>query len=134
MSPETPTSPRFALDGSALLAMMDHTPGGSVVGAKLHHSAISSLNLAEVLDISRSQGLAVEGMTENLQSLGLCIEPFLPEDALFVSQIADAGRSHALSIIDRACLALAHRLAVPVLTTHLSWSSLSLDIEIQVLR
>ncbi len=135
MRPSEPHGrPRFALDGSALLAMMDHTPGGSVVGAKLHHSAISTLNLAAVLDISRAQGMEVGDMIQNLQSLGLSIEPFLPEDAFFVSQIAEASHRQGLSIIDRACLALAHRLDIPVLTTHLAWNDLPFDIEVQVLR
>ena len=133
MPPEHRT-PRFTIDSSALLAMMEHAPGGSVIGAKLHHSAISALSLVEVLDISRRRGIDTSDMVENLQSLGLHIEPFLPQDALPVTHIIEASEPHQLSLVDAACLALARRLGIPVLTTDASWSDLSVGVEVQVLR
>lgn len=141
MSPDLGgAAPRFALDTSALLAMMQTAPGGSVVGAKLHYSAISTVNLAEVLDYSQEHGIEIDGMVDDLQALGLRIEAFLPEDASAVAAMAAAFRLSkepnppVLSVSDRACLCLARRLGVPALTADYAWSKLELDVKIQVLR
>lgn len=134
IDPQRNDPPRFALDTSALLAMMQHAPGGSVVGARLRHSAISTVNLAEVLDYSRTHGIDIDGMVDDLQSLGLRIEPFTATDANAIAELADPTRSPHLSLSDRACLVLAQRLGVPALTADYAWSQLQLDIEIQVLR
>lgn len=113
---------------------MQHTPGGSVVGARLRHSAISTLNLAEVLDYSRMNGIDTDGMVGDLKSLGLRIEPLTPEDANAIAELADPSKQCTLSLSDRACLVLAQRLGVPALTADPAWSHLELDIDVQVLR
>lgn len=114
--------------------MMQQAPGGSVVGAKLHFSAISTLNLAEVLDYSLHHDIQIDGMVDDLQALGLRIEPFTPEDASAVAELAKISHQPALTISDRACLALARRLGIPALTADYAWSKLKLDVDIQVLR
>ena len=126
--------PKFAVDTSALLAMMQSAPGGSLVGVKLHHSAISTVNLCEVLEYSQAHDIPVAGMADDLTILGLRIEPFTHEDAHRVAELARNPRVAALSLSDRACLALAQRLGVPALTADDSWRKLDAGIEVQVLR
>lgn len=136
MSPDLArrSAPRFALDTSALLAMMQEAPGGSVVGAKLHYSAISTINLAEVLDYSLTHDIRIDGMVDDLQALGLKVESFTPQDAATVAELAKVPHQPPLTLSDRACLALAQRLGVPALTADYAWSKLTLDINVQVLR
>ncbi len=44
------------------------------------------------------------------------VVPFRPEDALAVATLRPLTKAQGLSLGDRACLALAHRLNLPVLT------------------
>jgi PIN domain nuclease of toxin-antitoxin system len=124
---------RFVLDTSALLAMMQDAPGGSLVGVKLHNSAISTLNLTEVLDYCNEHDLPTTSMVKDLRALGLEIHPFTEEDA---HHVADLGTrlERQLSVADRACVALAHRLSLPALSADRSWKQLDLGIEVRVLR
>lgn len=126
--------PRFAIDSSALLAMMQDAPGGSLVGVKLHHSAISALNLSEVLEYCCEQGIEADSMAENLVALGLRIEPFGLDDARKVAEITLATLGTALSMGNRACLALAARLQIPALTADRSWLEIKVGVEVRVVR
>lgn len=123
----------FVLATSALLAMMQDAPGGSLVGVKLHHSAISALNLSEVLDYCHSQDIQIEGMVDDLLALGLEIHPFSTEDAATVATLTSKLLRPELSLADRACLVLARRLGIPALTADRSWKNLDLGIQIRVL-
>ena len=126
-------STRFVLDTSALLAMMQDAPGGSLVGVKLHHSAISTLNLSEVLDYCNEHDLPTDTMVQDLRALGLEIHPFTEDDAHFVTELA-TRIERQLSLPDRACVALAHRLDLPALSADRSWKQLALGVEVRVLR
>lgn len=68
------------LDASALLAYLKNEPGNEVVDGVLAESVMSSVNWAEVVQKSIAAGVVVDGMLDDLQALGLVIEPFIPED------------------------------------------------------
>ena len=74
------------------------------------------------------------GMREDLQALGLRVDPFLPTDGDTAGQLWASTRQLGLSLGDRACLSLGLRLGLPVLTCDRAWSQLPLALEIQVLR
>jgi PIN domain nuclease of toxin-antitoxin system len=122
------------LDASALLAYLQDEPGGEVVDAVLPESVMSSVNWAEVIQKAIAAGVDVEGMRDDLQVLGLTIEPFSIEDGEMTGRLWEKTRSYGLSLGDRACLSLGWRLGVPILTSDRTWSSLSLSLNIQVIR
>jgi len=68
------------LDASALLAYLLQEPGAEVVDGLLGDARMASVNWAEVVQKSLSAGVDVEGMREELQSLGMGVEPFLAVD------------------------------------------------------
>jgi len=90
------------LDAFALLAYLRQGPGGEMVDGVLAESVMSSVNWAEVVQKSISAGVEVEGMLEDLQALGMKVEPFLPVDGAMVGTAVGtnaaagvvAGRSH----------------------------------------
>ena len=92
------------LDAFALLAYLRQEPGGEMVDGVLAESVMSSVNWAEVVQKSISAGVEVEveGMLEDLQALGMKVEPFLPVDGAMVGTAVGtnaaagvvAGRSH----------------------------------------
>jgi ribonuclease VapC len=125
---------RVVLDASALLAYLKNEPGGDVVDGVLAESVMSSVNWAEVIQKSMVAGVDVDGMLNDLQVLGLVVEPFLPEDGEMAGRLWEQTRQAGLSLGDRACLSLGLRLGASVLTSDRAWASLSLGINIQVIR
>jgi PIN domain nuclease of toxin-antitoxin system len=122
------------LDASALLAYLRQEPGGEVVDGVLAESVMTSVNWAEVVQKSISAGVEVEGMLEDLQALGMKVEPFLPVDGAMAGRLWAPTRQLGLSLSDRACLSLGLRLGLTVLTRDRAWAQLSLDVVIQLLR
>jgi ribonuclease VapC len=122
------------LDASALLAYLKNEPGGDVVDAALSASVMSSVNWAEVIQKSIAAGIDVDGMLDELQVLGLRVEPFLPEDGEVAGRLWEQTRQAGLSLGDRACLSLGLRLGVDILTSDRAWATLNLTANIQVIR
>lgn len=122
------------LDASALLAYLKDEPGSVAVDGLLPESALSSVNWAEVVQKSIAAGVEVDGMLDDLQALGLRVEPFMPEDGEMTGRLWEQTRPSGLSLGDRACLSLGLRLGVPVLTCDRTWASLNLSIAVQVIR
>lgn len=122
------------LDASALLAYLQDEPGGDVVDGMLAESVMSSVNWAEVVQKSIAAGVKVDAMLDDLQSLGLMVEPFTPDDGEMAGRLWEQTRQAGLSLGDRACLSLGLRLGVPVLTSDRAWATLSLSLDVQVIR
>jgi ribonuclease VapC len=124
--------PKFVLDTSALLGMMKQAPGGSVVGVQLTQSAISAVNWSEVMEALRTDGVDIASMRSDLEIVGLAIFPFTPEDADDAAALWDAA--HGLTLGDRACLTLAKRLGLPVLTADSTWKRRVVGVDVQLVR
>ncbi|MBC1195381.1 type II toxin-antitoxin system VapC family toxin [Microcystis aeruginosa BLCCF158] len=122
------------LDASALLAYLKGEPGGEVVDGVLEESVISSVNWAEVVQKAIAANVNVDGMLDDLQSLGLVVEPFSPEDGEMTGRLWEQTRQAGLSLGDRACLSLGLRLGVTVLTSDQVWAKLTLPLNIRVIR
>ncbi|MEQ8465219.1 MAG: type II toxin-antitoxin system VapC family toxin [Coleofasciculus chthonoplastes F3-SA18-01] len=122
------------LDASALLAYLKGEPGGEIVDGVLAESAISSVNWAEVVQKAIAAGVEVDGMVDDLQALGLTVEPFTLEDGEMAGRLWESTRQAGLSLGDRACLSLGLRLGVRVLTCDRAWAALNLSVDVQVIR
>ena len=122
------------LDASALLAYLKDEPGTEEVDRVLEGSVMSSVNWAEVIQKALSAEINVDGMFDELQALGLKIEPFIVEDGELTGRLWTHTKQAGLSLGDRACLSLGLRLDVPVLTCDRAWSSLCLSLDVRVIR
>ncbi len=122
------------LDTSALLAYLREEPGAEVVDELLADARMTSVNWAEVVQKSLSAGVDVEGMQEDLQALGMRVEPFLPVDGDRAGRLWPLTQQQGLSLGDRACLSLGLRLGLTVVTCDRAWAQLPLDLEVQLLR
>ena len=122
------------LDAFALLAYLRQGPGGEMVDGVLAESVMSSVNWAEVVQKSISAGVEVEGMLEDLQALGMKVEPFLPVDGAMARRLWAPTRQPGLSLGDRTCLSLGLRLGLTVLTCDRAWAQLPLEVEVRILR
>jgi ribonuclease VapC len=122
------------LDASALLAYLHDEPGGATVEEVLSEAVMSAVNLAEVIQKAIAREVAVNGLREDLEALGLRIEPFTAEQAERAGRLWKETRVLGLSLGDRACLSLGLALGLPVWTMDREWRRLTLGLEIRVIR
>jgi PIN domain nuclease of toxin-antitoxin system len=120
------------LDASALLAYLHDEPGGDSV--RLADALISSVNWSEVVQKAIANGVDTQGMRQDLESLGLSIVSFGAHEAELAAELWERTRGVGLSLGDRACLALGMLTKLSVLTADRSWQSLSLGVDIRLIR
>jgi PIN domain nuclease of toxin-antitoxin system len=122
------------LDASALLALLNSEPGADQVAAALSGATISAVNLSEVVAKLAEAEMSEEAIREAVQGLPMEVVAFDQEQAYEAGLLRPPTRGAGLSLGDRACLALARRLALPSLTADRSWEGLGISITVQVIR
>lgn len=122
------------LDASAIIALLRREPGAERVAAALARTAVSAVNLSEVVAWLVRSGLKDEDIHRTVDELDLDVSPFDTELAMSAGLLSRATQHFGLSLGDRACLALAQRLAVPALTTDRNWSALRVGVTIELIR
>jgi ribonuclease VapC len=133
----------FVLDASALLAYLHDEPGADeVANAVSQSAAISAANWAETLSKLAEKGADPRRIATDLEEQGLLhglleVVPLTAEDAIAIAELRPPTRDSGLSLGDRACLALALRLDIPVLTADKSWDDLKdlgVDVDVRPIR
>jgi ribonuclease VapC len=125
------------LDASALLAYLHEEEGAAKVADAIARSAsISAANWAETLSKVAELGARPSQLAAELEAQGLLhglleVVPLTAEDALVIGELRPRTKELGLGLGDRACLALALRLRLPVLTADRPWTELE-DVEVDV--
>lgn len=122
------------LDASALIAFLRSEPGSDLVGLELANSAISSVNLSEVLAKAADTPSGLDSAKAALRGLDLRVVPFDEEQAVIAAGLRPLTRPLGLSLGDRCCLALGLAEEIPVLTTDRQWSKLPAGLQVRVIR
>jgi ribonuclease VapC len=136
--PESTARP--VLDASALLAYLGNETGADLVADAIAGGAsISTVNLAEALSTlatrDRDPADVVSELTERgLLGGAITVEPFTTADAIEAARLRPLTRAAGLSLADRACLAVARRLAAAVLTADQAWGGLGLGVDVSAIR
>jgi ribonuclease VapC len=136
--PESTARP--VLDASALLAYLGNETGADLVADAIAGGAsISTVYLAEALSTlatrDRDPADVVSELTERgLLGGAITVEPFTTADATEAARLRPLTRAAGLSLADRACLAVARRLAAAVLTADQAWGGLGLDVDVRSIR
>jgi ribonuclease VapC len=108
------------LDASAVLAFLQGEDGAEVVEAELSAGArCGAANWSEVAQKVRGAGRDWELSRALLASYGLLVEAVTEPDGEWAA--SRWRRGEGLSLGDRLCLALGHRLEMPVLTADGGW-------------
>jgi len=124
----------YVLDASAVLALIQGEPGGERVRAVVRQAALSSVNLTEVVTKLIGHGVPLNEVRLVLEGVTPFVHPHDEELALDAGALHAITRRQGLSLGDRACLALARRLAATALTTDRAWSRVDLGVPIEVIR
>lgn len=124
----------WVLDASAVLASLRNEAGGERVLPVMETSLLSAVNLAEVatrlLDLGASAA-DIDGLPERLRCE---VVPFDEDLALSAGLLRVQTRHLGLSVGDRACLALAQREELPVLTGDRAWARLDVGVQVVLIR
>lgn len=124
----------FVLDASAILADLHGEPGGEMVGASIQGSAVSAVNLAEVITKLIDKGMTAEEASLLGEQLNCDVFDADKQRAGAAGALHAKTRRIGVSLGDRFCLALAEELGVPALTADRRWKELDLGIQVQLIR
>lgn len=122
----------FVLDASAVLAMLLGEPGTAKVKDVLSDAALTTVNLSEIAGHYARSGVAEDDIRRVLDPLPVERVIFDEELAFGAATLVPATREAGLSLGDRACLALARRLAVPAITADRIWLGVARSIGVRV--
>jgi ribonuclease VapC len=104
------------------------------VKAALASALLSSVNLCEIHTKLIEKGIASAQSWNRIATLQCDVCAFTAEQGRVAAELIRVTRRFALSLGDRACLALAIDRKAKVYTADRNWKNLSLDIEIEVIR
>ncbi len=124
----------LVLDASALLAVLQREPGAERWAESIEGAIASTVNIAEVIAKLLETHMPVGAARAILDELTLTVVDFDIEQAVTTAQLRDRTKHLGLSIGDRACLALAQRRKLPVLTADRAWGELKIGIKISLVR
>jgi len=124
------------LDTSALLAMLLGEVGGGRVVSVLADSAMSTVNLAEVVGYYARKGASERDIGLVLDALPIERVPFDDDLATKTGLLLPSTKMAGLSLGDRACIALAGRIGIKVMTADRAWQPLGaqLGIDVELIR
>lgn len=124
------------LDASALLALLLDEPGAGKVRTVLVDSAMTTVNVAEVIGHFARADASENDIRSLLDPLPFERIPFDEELAYAAGLLLTVTKPAGLSFGDRACLALARRLRVKALTADRGWGPVAdtIGIEVETIR
>jgi ribonuclease VapC len=125
---------KVVFDASALLALLNKESGYMVAEKYLSQAMMSTINLAEVLTVLIGIGISHSDAVTMTTDLIDDIVPFDAEQAFETACLREKTKAFGLSLGDRACLALAQRKHLTVITADKIWKEIGLPIEIIVIR
>lgn len=120
------------LDASALLAWLQQEPGGTKVKEMLDGGIVTAANWSEVLQKVRRHGGDPNEVGLLLRALGLDVADVTRIDGERAAALW--SRENSLSLGDRLCLAVAHRLGRPAVTAESRWTAADVGIDVQLIR
>jgi PIN domain nuclease of toxin-antitoxin system len=102
--------------------------------AILNKAVISSVNWAEVIQKVIAKNISIDNLDNELAAVGLSFLSFDRQQASIAGSLWQQTKELGLSLGDRACLALAQQLDLPVLTADKIWQRLDIGVSIQLIR
>ena len=124
---------RVVLDATAILALLGGETGAEMVRAHLDEAIVSAVSLEEVLALEARRGVPVAAAAERLLAMPWRVVAFDAVMARLAAALIPATRAAGLGFGERACLALAQLLDLPVLTADRAWAQLRVDITVRLI-
>jgi len=117
-----------------VLALLRREAGAETVADALDGAAMCAINQSEVLLKILDDGLSLAAATARFDKLSISVFDFTEADAVETAVLRKPTKDAGLSLGDRACLALALRLGLPVLTGDRDWQRVSVGVDVRMIR
>jgi PIN domain nuclease of toxin-antitoxin system len=117
-----------------VLALYFEEAGAGQVRSALPGARLSSVNYTETISKCLDRGEGIDTALRKIAAIGVEIVAYDAGLARRAGELRPLTKRLGLSLADRACLALAEREALPVLTADRSWKLLSLGLDIRLIR
>lgn len=129
----------FVLDASAVIALLRAEPGADAVEEMLEVASTPDLVVAYLSAVNLTEVLQNLGEVELPDLIGgpqpaVSTVPYDSEHARAAAAMLPVTRRVGLGLADRACLALAHAMSLPAVTTDRLWSEVDVGVEVIQLR
>ena len=111
----------FAIDSSALLAMIGNEPGAEAIAAILPDCVVSTVSIAEAAAKLKEHNVSTAPLERALAESHVEIAPFSELQARLCGELRRATKSRGLSLGDRACLALSLDRGLTAVTADAAW-------------
>ena len=128
------SSPQIVLDASAIIAYLDGEAGSDIVEQWLPNSAVSMVNVCEVIAVLVREGKSEKEVSGDIRTLIPMIIPFGWDIARSTAAMITKTQPKGLGLGDRAALATAKLLNVPVLTTESRWLDVPVEVDVRLIR
>jgi PIN domain nuclease of toxin-antitoxin system len=122
------------LDSSSLIAAARQEPGAARVEPRIRDSAISAVNWSEFLQKATVYGLSSQRLVRAYLARGLTVASFSSRQARLAADLWPSTHRFGISLADRACMALAIDLGLPILTADRRWIDLGLPVPVESIR
>lgn len=122
------------VDASVLLAIIFDEPMADGAFEATRGAIMSTVNFSEVLTKCLEQGADADFAERQIDRLEIDLAVFTSQDAKTTAALRLPTRYRGLSLGERACLALALRLALPVITADRQWEGLDIGVDIRLIR
>ena len=124
------------IDAAALMCLLLDERGTDQVLPILRGSIMSAVNLSESFSRSVERGASLEAVDQTVRRFEIDVRAFTAADARQAAVLRPGTKHVGASLGDRACLALAQRLSLPMFTadTRLGRLTGSLPIDIRLIR
>lgn len=123
------------LDTSALIALLKKEPGYEKVEDVLAHSAISSVNLCELVSILARNSIPEDEIDNIVHDIVPEIIPFCDNVGIKAGKLTKFTNDYGLSLGDKACIATAMHYYMNVYTADKVWKELNIpNVKINLIR
>ena len=122
------------LDSSALMALLNEESGAYFVAEHVRTSAVSAVNLSEVVTKLCARGISDDDARGALEAIGFEVIAFEEAQVYRCGWLNSFTSKLGLSLGDRACLSLSKMLGLPALTADRAWAKLNVGVDITVIR
>lgn len=129
-----PNESKVVFDSSAVLVLLGDEPGVATVRTYVGMAVMSAVNHAEVVTKLVERGATPLQVQAMLSGPAAEVVPFDAELAVQAGFLREPTRRSGLSLGDRACLALARHLKLPVVTADRAWQDLDVGVEVLLIR
>jgi len=123
---------KYLLDTSALIALIKKEDGYETIDNIIANSAISSVNLSELVAVLARSGVSNADIDEIIKDIVPEIIPFCEDTSIKAGKLLNITKTYGLSLGDRACIATGDFYKMEIHTTDKIWSKLQSDITTKI--